>query len=240
MAITVEGTYTSTSVKTTISYINSVVVPSESNRILYVFISQHQKSANAGKYATGVVWDPITIQESLELVGTEEYNEEVVSIWRKVAPTAGTSSIEITWVDNNANWDGSCHAAVVFSGVDQTTPDDGWNSSSGTGLVSQLIFASTSGDLAYWVNSFDDIDPGAPGGGPASQWDLVNDQNYGNGASIVSDGGLKSCNWTVGSAADYAIAGVSLNPYIEAGPFNVLQGKLINRKINPYINERIN
>lgn len=212
MAITVEGTYTSTSSKTTISTITNVFV-SGTNMVIYVFLSHHQKSASGGKLATNVIWKYLFAEQEFERIGYEEYNEEIVEIWRLIGPTfSPDSDIGIIWDGNNANWDGSCHAAIVLSNVDQVTPDDGFNSSSATSTSPYLNIATTVGDLCYGVVSVDDVDPTENGDG-TSQWNLHNDMNYGDGVSYVSTDGNTNFDW-IQISADWATAGISINEAI--------------------------
>lgn len=210
MAITVEGTYTSTSVKTTESIITLMVVPNEANLAIYVFLSHHQKTASGGKYATGVSWtEGLGDPEPMTLVGRKEYNEEVVEIWRILDPTVGNGVVTITWDGNNANWDGSCHAAVVMSGVCQTTPDKGFVSNSQTTGIPSLDVPTISGDLCYGVISCDNQDPTENGDG-TSQWNLTNDMSYGDGVSYISTDTVTNFSYSV-TICDWAFAGISLN-----------------------------
>ena len=227
MVITVEGTYTSTSVKTITSDITSVTIPAGLNRAIYIFLSHHQKAPNTGKYATGVMYDPALLQQSFELVGREEHNEEVVEIWRLLSPSVASNKIiRITWVDNNANWDGSCHAAVVLSGVDPDTPNgpfERWSSTSTSGAVT--ISPTSIGDLCYGVISVDNQDPTEAGDG-TSQWNLHNDMSYGDGVSYTSTDTSTDFLFNF-TNADFAIAGISINP---AGPSDTTDYKDITLK----------
>ncbi len=242
MAIVVEGTYTSTSVKTTTSSIGVIdVTQSLTNAAFYVFLSHHQKSSGGGKYATKVMFQSGDLgdQQSLINVGREEYVEEIVEIWRLLAPRGDVlpSSCQITWVDNNANWDGSCHAAVVLSGIDQDTPDDGWNANSGTGTSSPLDVPTTIGDLCYAINSVDSYVSVEAGDG-TQQWTLIADQNYSKGVSHIADDTTTNFLFTIAESHDWAIAGISINPFVEPPPsiVQVPNESLINRKINNKVN----
>jgi hypothetical protein len=206
MTITVEGTYTSTSVKVLTSVISAVTIPPDA--VVYVFLSHHQKTANGGKFCDVVTWN---ITEYFDLIGREEYNEEVVEIWRIINPTPDTLAITVNWVSSQACWDGSCQAAVVLSGVDQDTPDDGFVSNSLSFNVATLNIPTIVGDLCYGVLSSDNNDPTENGNG-TSQWNLTNDLCYGDGVSYTSSDTETNFSYDQGISADWAFAGISINP----------------------------
>ncbi|MCP6718037.1 MAG: hypothetical protein KJI70_00615 [Patescibacteria group bacterium] len=207
-AITVESTTTSFDKKSLSSTITSV--DATAGTAIYVFISAMQKST--GKFASSVVWDAATANEPLSLVGEAQNGKATVHIYKKISPTQKSATVTITWDDNNSNWNGSVHTAVVFSSIDTTTPDDGWNSNFGSGLAANIPIPTTSGDLVYDVVSAANSTTLTESGDGAQQWNDSTNNCDGAGSSVTANDAQSDMAWTLGLGVDWIEAGVSLNP----------------------------
>ena len=65
----------------------------------------------------------------------------------------------------------------------------------------------------------------------SEQWDLNNDQSYGNGASHNANDSSSTMTWSLDdSGYDFAIAGISINEYVAPSNFQVPNSKLIYKK----------
>jgi hypothetical protein len=211
---------TSVAKKTTSSTITSVVV--STGDALYVVLDHNQKTGGAGKYASTVVWDVATANESLALVGTgqAQNGKACVEIWKLAAPTAKTATVTITWVDNNANWNGDVSTAIVVSGHDTGTPDDGWNTNSGTGTAATIAIATESGDFTVGSAS-STIQALTENGDGTEQWNDSTNACKGAGSDFTAVDAQSDHSWSL-TSAEWVTAGININA--DAGGSGAMQG----------------
>ena len=211
MAIIVENEYSAVvSKKSTSHSIASIVVPTSTNRAIYVLVGTSQKLPNASKYVTGVNWNT---SESFTKIGEAQNGKVTVAVWRLLAPTEGTFSIDVTYVDNNATWNGSSIGVQVLSNVNQTTPEDSWEApSTGASTTPAHTVTSSSGDYVVdIVSSLSATGTLTESGAGTLIW-TDNTNTAGFGSADLQTTGNAAMAWTISVTTDWIHGGVSVNP----------------------------
>lgn len=99
-----------------------------SDRVLYVF--GHDRATGATQ-VTGVTYAGAAMTKVTELDGTATTNDRAITMWRLIAPATGANNVVVTSsVSNNLRF-----ASASYTGVDQTTPENGIDTSVGTAVT---------------------------------------------------------------------------------------------------------
>ncbi len=214
MAVVVENQYTDTGKKVDTITITDVVVPSGSNRAMYMLIGCSAKNTDGGKFVTSCVWDAAGVDESFTSLGVAQEGKAWASIFRLKAPTAKTATVTISFLDTDANFGGYTASIEVLSGVDQTTPEDTWETpSQGTSSPSAHAVATASGDLVYAVAGYNPRSTVTENGDGTEIWNETGGINHrAASSSFVADDSSANMSWSFGTSPEWVVAGVSINP----------------------------
>lgn len=212
MAITVENTYTAAYKKVTSVTLSNVVVPTSSDRAIYVFIAGSTKNNGDVNHVSGITFNG---SENFVKVGTGEVqnNKATSSIWKLIAPSDNTiADIVVSFDNNNSNWNGGGIVVEVLSGVHQTTSDDGWTSATGVGTAPSITSnTTTSDDLVHDVmGAGDSVQISVPtDNGEQTTTDFADITNTKLGIAIghaTGDGTTMVFAWTISVSTDWAMA----------------------------------
>lgn len=218
MAVVVENEYNATVKKATSQTIASVVVPTSSDRGMYVLLAAHTKGAGDGFFATAVTFNG---SESFTLLSATQVQngKATVAVWYLADPTETTASVVVTWNNNSANWDGGSCGVQVVSGEDGHRTAEA--SSTGNGTSATHTITSTSGDYAVdIISSIDGISVTENGDGVQIWQNTTN--RLKSGSADLETIGNASMGWTLGSGVDWVNGGVSVIP---AAAADVLMGQ---------------
>ncbi|WFP52110.1 cadherin domain-containing protein [Methylomonas sp. EFPC3] len=202
LAVTANGTVTSTQATNTTSLTWSHTVSNGTDRALFVEIAVDGvgASVNSVKYGTA----------DLVRVGRTAGNH-AVEIWALVNPTVGTNNVVITFGGNTD----AAAGASTFNGVDQTTPYGTYAGNSGTtgllGGTGSVNVASATGDLVIDVQYWKDALASTAGTGQTSQWTSSSLLSLAKGGSSVEAGAssvtmsgsslIAFTDWTIGAVS---------------------------------------
>ncbi len=164
LAVTSNGTVTSTANTNATSLTWAHTVNSGVNRALFVEIAIDNLGANVNSVTYGGV--------ALTQVGRQGGNH-AVEIWRLVNPTVGTANVVVSLSGNTAVAAG----ASTFNGVNQATPTGTFVGNSGSGVpiilfpvTGSVTVASAPGDLVIDAQYWSDSSANPVGSGQTSQW----------------------------------------------------------------------
>ncbi|MBD9357825.1 cadherin-like domain-containing protein [Methylomonas albis] len=201
LAVTSNGTVTSTQTLYATSLTWSHTVNAGVDRVLFVEIAIDDVNAgvNSVKYGTA----------DLTRVGRTAANH-AVEIWALINPTEGTDNVVISFTGNTE----AAAGASTFNGVNQSTPYGTYAGNTGTtGLLGgsgTVNVASATGDLVIDVQYWKAISADTTGTGQTSQWtssSLLSTAKAGSsaeeGASSVTMSGsaLLAANWSIGAVS---------------------------------------
>ena len=133
---------------------------SGSNTLLVVTVH----TAN-GLSATNVNFGGATLTEVLSI--THASGKPYVSVWRLINAN-GTNNVVVTL----SSTDKMCVGAIVYAGVDQTTPIDGATSAEGTSNTISVMVTSEVDDLVQDAAASLAIEDHSPGAGQTEEWEL--------------------------------------------------------------------
>lgn len=143
-----------------------------------------------------------------------------VEIWRLINPSTGANTVSVTYT---GEVDGSFGAAVSFTGVDQTTPEDATAGVGETTPAGASVSASitTSSDNSYLLNVVHAIDSTVTLTKDASDTQLYNEVTTGDHFNAVAyrnagTAGSKTSTWSVSPNNQLAMAMVSIRPVAAA------------------------
>lgn len=221
-AVTVEGTYSDTGKKSTTATISSVIVPTSSDRAIFVFISCITKAEGDAKFTSSVVFQAVGGDQTFVNLGEAQYLQATSSIFRLLAPDQETADILITFDDNNANWDHHLIHAVVMSGVLQSDPEDDWETPSGISSATPThTVATASGDLVYGLLTVDAQAIGvtySEDGDGTQQWGYnTPNKAITGGVSFTADDASATLSYTIQYIRGWVFAGISINPVAGGG-----------------------
>ncbi|KKM90173.1 hypothetical protein LCGC14_1241290, partial [marine sediment metagenome] len=187
---------------------------SGTNVVLYVFGSAKTKTGNqaGNQEPNSVVWDSGGAnEEAFTQVGFYNPSNKMATwIYRLKDPQGTTSAITISDTSNQWTWSGAVATALVLSGVNQATPDDGYNNNYGTSGAATVSIASGTGDTVFDVVSVNSETPTVDGT-QTEQWNTPSSGNVvGAGSNEAGDTSV-SMDWTFASAV-WGISGININP----------------------------
>ena len=214
MSVTISNSYNiGVTKRSTSATLTNVVVAT--GEVIYLVLSASQKSGGASKFATGATFNG---SENFVKVGTGQTQNDkaIVEIWKLTSPSATTANVVVSWPDNNATWNGAIIGCYVLAGVDNTTPDDGYQSNTGTGYTTTLAITTSSGDMTFSVSTHLDgrdatYDVGG-GGEQAKVWGTGQDNMAGASGNFEADDSSATHAWQLFYSTPWSIAGVSINP----------------------------
>ncbi|MDX8129561.1 cadherin-like domain-containing protein [Methylomonas sp. OY6] len=214
MAVTANGTVTSTSSTSTNQMTWSHTVSAGFDRVLFVEIAIDDGSAgvNSVKYGTA----------DLTRVGRTAANH-AVEIWALVNPTEGTDNVVISFTGNTE----AAAGASTFNGVNQSTPYGTYAGNTGTtGLLGgsgTVNVASATGDLVIDVQYWKAISAVTSGTGQTSQWSSSPLLSTAKAGSSVAEGASSvTMSGSALLAADWSIGAVSIKASINTAPVNTV------------------
>jgi len=214
MAVTANGTVTSTSSTSTNQLTWSHTVSAGFDRVLFVEIAIDDGSAgvNSVKYGTA----------DLTRVGRTAANH-AVEIWALVNPTAGTDNVVISFTGNTE----AAAGASTFNGVNQSMPYGTYAGNTGTtGLLGgsgTVNVASATGDLVIDVQYWKAISADTSGTGQTSQWSSSPLLSTAKAGSSVAEGASSvTMSGSALLAADWSIGAVSIKASINTAPVNTV------------------
>ncbi len=132
-----------------------------------------------------------------------------VGIWRLLAPAVGTAIVSVT-IDG-VNNQGGVLAVVTLTGVNQSTPDGGLATATGSDAAPTVVVTSAKGELVIdAVSTKNEVVTGV-GSGQTQRWNTGIDTAEGAGSTEPGAASV-TMDWALGLSADWAHAAVSIKP----------------------------
>ncbi|WP_160167686.1 DUF4347 domain-containing protein [Methylomonas sp. MK1] len=214
MAVTANGTVTSTDSTSTSQLTWSHKVNAGIDRVLFVEIAIDDGNAGVNSVKYGAA--------DLTRVGRTAANH-AVEIWALVNPTEGTDNVVISFTGNTEATAG----ASTFNGVNQSTPYGTYAGNTGTtGLLGgsgTVNVASATGDLVIDVQYWKAISADTTGTGQTSQWTSSSLLSTAKAGSSVAEGASSvTMSGSALLAADWSIGAVSVKASINIAPVNTV------------------
>lgn len=165
--------------------------------------------------------------QNLTYVGARiQDNDSRVEIWKLVNPPVTTSDVRISFDGSVQNGAGA--GVMTFTGVDQSSPHDVFQSNSGESGRATLTVSSETNDLVFAVVAAEEQDVSMSISLGDQRWNYKPNGRgklTGAGATLA---GATSTNfrWNLGDSDDWATAGVSINPASGGGgplPSSILE-----------------
>lgn len=188
------------------------VSASDANRALYVF-ALNQDDSGANRYSVSYLPEGTNPGSAVAFTKVTELkspsNTSWISVWRLLSPTPTVSASVVRTSDPQ----NKIHSTGVYylSGVDQTTPEVGSATNSGTGSSTSLSLSAggLSLDAGGWLtaDATGIVNP-TPGVGQTQAWAL----SYNNGAGQTDAGfggssGAVNPTWSLGASRFWLAAG---------------------------------
>ena len=108
------------------------------DRVLYVF--GHDTNTAGPTIVTGVTYAGVAMTKVVELDANASFNDRAITMWRLVAPATGANNVVVSAAGaNNLRF-----ASSSYTGVDQTTPENGTDTSTGTSVATISTDITTS------------------------------------------------------------------------------------------------
>ena len=210
LAITSNGTVTSTQTTSAASLTWSHTVSAGSNRVLVVELAIDGLGAPASSVTYGGV--------ALTQIGRGTGNH-AVELWALINPTVGTANVVASFSGTTA----AAGGASTFNGVAQTigTAFGTFVSATGTGTTASVTASSAAGeqviDVLYWRNS--PATSATLGAGQTANWSQTN-TTMGGGSSleagatsvVVSSNLSGSVQWEIAAVSMKTAAGITVTP----------------------------
>lgn len=177
-------------------------------------------SLTVGGSSTGVT----LLHEDANGVNTDDRKHHVV--YRVVAPASGAQSVVFT---ASGSFSDGAIEVVSLTGVDQTTPTGTVATAEGSSAAPSVSVTSASGELV--VDAVCGFFPAGTVTTDASQTQRVENESWGGNdaiAAMSTEAGAASVTMshTLGSSAEWSIAGVSFKPVSAASTvLNPISGK---------------
>ncbi len=210
LAITSNGTVTSTQTTSATSLTWSHTVSAGSNRVLVVELAIDGLGAPASSVTYGGV--------ALTQIGRGTGNH-AVELWALINPTVGTANVVASFSGSTA----AAGGASTFNGVAQTigTAFGTFVSATGTGTTASVTASSAAGeqviDVLYWRNS--PATSATPGAGQTANWSQTNTTMGGGSSleagatSVVMSSNLSgSAQWEIAAVSMKTAAGITVTP----------------------------
>ena len=130
---------------------------------------------------TGITYNSVALSFINRLIGGGSTNE----MWELINPDTGNNNVVVNW---NSSGDFVSAGAISVTGVDQTTPSDGFQSSSGTSTSASVNVTSATDDFV--IDSIETFNTASVGAGQTQRYaESGFDQHKGStepGASSVT------------------------------------------------------
>lgn len=141
-----------------------------------------------------------------------------VEIWKLLNPAAGTANVAITFSSRVQKGAGA--GVMTFTGVDQISPHDTFQSRTGDSDEASISVSSTSGDLVFVAAASEEQDDPLDIDAGTERWNVkVSGNNKFAGAGGTRNGSNSTTiRWDLDSSDDWAIAGLSINPSLASAP----------------------
>ena len=193
----------------TMTIIN-VVVPAGSSEMLLVGVT-----FNPGSTVSGITYGGKT----LTLVkGAGDGTYDRAEVWQLLNPTVGTTNLVITFASSATD---ISVGALVFNGVNQTTPFSAMSTNGGNSTTPSVTIASATGDEVFNLIASRSATSGTTtGSGQVRYWSLP---STGGGytslgaASIAPGAGSVTNSWTTPSGTYWSSIAVSIQPAAGGG-----------------------
>lgn len=179
--------------------------------------------------ASAVTWNGSSMTKSSTKKYTTATPYAGVSLWYIIAPTAGVTSINVTWT---GTIDTGCAIASFFTGASQTGIPDASNGAEAAGGANPTVSVTTIADNSWVIDAiYDKISPTITVG--AGQTQIGQLAPNGGGDSMASSyegpktpAGAVAMSWTAG-ADDWCITTSSFAPYVETTVVKDMLGGII-------------
>ena len=151
--------------------------------------------------------------QNLTYVGARiQDNDSRVEIWKLVNPPVTTSDVRISFDGSVQNGAGA--GVMTFTGVDQSTPHEVFQSNSGESGQATLTVTSETNDLVFAVAAAEEQDSSMSISLGDQRWNYrPNGRGKLTGAGATLAGATSTnFRWNLGDSDDWATAGVSINP----------------------------
>ncbi len=147
---------------------------------------------------------------SLTLVATRtEEDDARVEVWQLVAPPTGTHNVVVTF--SAAPFRGAVAGVTTFTGIDQTNPIAAIQTAEGTSNAGSVSVPSASDEIVFGAIASELPGTLTPGWGQLETWNLSTNGGFAHGAGSISAGSSSvPVSWSLGSADDWAIVGLSI------------------------------
>ena len=165
--------------------------------------------------------------QNLTYVGARiQDNDSRVEIWKLVNPPVTTSDVRISFDGSVQNGAGA--GVMTFTGVDQSSPHDVFQSNSGESGRATLTVSSETNDLVFAVAAAEEQDSSMSISLGDQKWNYrPNGRGKLTGAGATLAGAMSTnFRWNLGDSDDWATAGVSINPASGGGgplPSSILE-----------------
>jgi uncharacterized repeat protein (TIGR01451 family) len=134
-------------------------------------------------------------------------------IWRLLNPSAGTTNVVITLASTATEISAG---AMVFSGVDQTTPFSVTNTSFGNSAAPSITIGSVTNEKVFTIVSCRSATTMTPTGtGQTNLWGFA--RNPYTAASLTPGATSVTNSWTATSGQQWVAVGVSIKPAVGGG-----------------------
>jgi MSHA biogenesis protein MshQ len=145
-------------------------------------------------------------------------NDSRVEIWKLLNPAAGTANVAITFSSRVQKGAGA--GVMTFTGVDQISPHDTFQSRTGDSDEASISVSSASGDLVFVAAASEEQDDPLDIDAGTERWNVkVNGNKKFAGAGGTRNGSNSTTiRWDLGDSDDWAIAGLSINPSLASTP----------------------
>ncbi len=205
LAVTANGTATSTQATSVTSLTWSHTVNSGSNRALFVTLAIDGLGATVSSVTYGGV--------ALTQVGRTGGNH-AVEIWRLINPTVGTANVVVS-LGATTDIKGG---AVTYNGVHQTDPTGNYESATSTGTTASVVVQSGTGEVVIDITNWDNNPGGYTiGAGQTAVWNLTNSTH--RGVSTTEAGAATvTMSSTVSTSQQWEIGAVSIKAAPNSAP----------------------
>jgi hypothetical protein len=195
----------------------------------------HNVGAGADLVAiVGVNWSPPTMTipdggvtfggNRMTFVGTDSVSDQVMAQYALADPPVGDQTVSVLWTggtfEGTAGDHGAVAGAVIFAGVDQTSPAGTFSAAHGTsGTTASVTIPSNPGEMVIATLDFDSVGKSlTPGAGEVEQW-LGRRPGGGiwGGGSTAPGQPSVLMKWTSSAADNWILGGFSIKAAPDSG-----------------------
>ncbi|MEY2427126.1 MAG: large repetitive protein, partial [Verrucomicrobiota bacterium] len=213
--VTLVATNTTTGTGVASLTMTNVTVANVANRLLLVSVAFNPPGAN-GVSAMTYNGQPMSLVQSWR-DGNNGGNSDRAEIWRMLNPPVGAANVVITF-GGNAN--GISVGAMIYSGVDQTTPFSRTNTADGNSSTPSVTIVSAANEEVFNVGGIrSGTSAVTTGAGQVKLWGLAGDP-FGAGSHTPGAASVTSA-WTVASGGLWTSIAVSIKPAAGGGGTNI-------------------